>query len=385
MAGSKSASLIALSTTAFALPGIARADAPPVESTLSYKFSNYQEDDLSRSEVLFGDLDRYDIDVHQFHLLTPLGRNMSFQLDASHDSLSGASPWFTSADANGNPVVNLSGASGIRDQRTDVSAGGRYFLNNGSFGGNVGYSEEDDYRAFYFGISGERHFNNDLTTLALAVSYSDDEIFPTDAELFNRPIDENKHSTSVAMSVSQIINATATFQSALSVTQLSGFLSDPYKLRDVRPDEKTQFAWSNSVRKYIVAADAALHANYRFYHDDYGISSHTFDMAWHQNINRTFQLVPAVRYYSQSAADFFTNIDDVFNPLTEFQSSDYRLSAFGAISGSLSLIANLDVWTASLQIERYLASEKYSAYAVNQPSTALVQYFRVSFGLDYTF
>ncbi|MBL6905282.1 MAG: hypothetical protein ISR27_07125, partial [Pseudomonadales bacterium] len=66
MKNSDSANIIALSSTALALPGIALADAPPTQSTASYKLSNYQEDDLSRSEVPSGELNRYDIDVHQF-------------------------------------------------------------------------------------------------------------------------------------------------------------------------------------------------------------------------------------------------------------------------------------------------------------------------------
>ncbi|MBT7225855.1 MAG: hypothetical protein HN872_04515, partial [Gammaproteobacteria bacterium] len=47
MKNSDSANIIALSSTALALPGIALADAPPTQSTASYKLSNYQEDDLS--------------------------------------------------------------------------------------------------------------------------------------------------------------------------------------------------------------------------------------------------------------------------------------------------------------------------------------------------
>ena len=72
MKNNASRSIIALSSTALALPGIALADAPPTKSTISYKFSNYQEDELSRSEAPFGELERYDIDVHQFKLVSPL-------------------------------------------------------------------------------------------------------------------------------------------------------------------------------------------------------------------------------------------------------------------------------------------------------------------------
>ncbi|MCH8265192.1 MAG: DUF3570 domain-containing protein [Proteobacteria bacterium] len=381
----RSRSLLALSTTALALPGIAGADAPPVESTLSYKISNYKEDDLSRSEVPFGDLDRYDIDVHQFQLITPIGRNMALRIEANYESLSGASPWFTLAGSDGKPIVSLSGASGIRDRRSEISVGASYYLENGSISGNIGYSEEDDYRAVYAGLSGERHFNNDNTTLSAGLSYSSDDISPTDAKLFNRVTDEHKNSASAYFSVSQLINQVSSIQSGFSITEQSGFLSDPYKLRDVRPGDKTQLAWTTSYRRFFTTADAALHLNYRLYHDDFGVSSHTLDTAWHQNIGRSYRLIPALRYYSQSAADFFTNIDDLTQPLTVPQSSDYRLSAFGAISGSISLVADFGKWSATLTAERYIAKEKYSAYEVSQPSTALVAYKRLSFGIDYSF
>lgn len=281
-----SPSLLALSTTALALPGIASADAPPVDSTLSYKISNYQEDDLSRSEVPFGDLERYDIDIHQFQLVTPVGRDFSLQVNANYESLSGASPWFTVAGEDGKPIVALSGASRIEDSRAELSLGGSYYLENGSVSGNIGYSKEDDYRALYGGINGERHFNAEATTLGFGLSYSSDDIFPTDAPLFDRVVSAHKNSSSAFLSVSQIINQFSSFQSGFSLTQQSGFLSDPYKLRDVRPEDKTQLAWTNSYRYFYGKADAALHINYRLYHDDFGISSHTLDAAWHQNIGR---------------------------------------------------------------------------------------------------
>ncbi len=381
----RSRSLIALSTSALALPGIALSDSPPVETTLAYKFSNYKEDDLSRSEAPFSDLERYDIDVHQFQLLSPVGRNMALQVYASHETLTGASPWFTSSDTNGNPIVSLSGASGISDKRSELSVGGRYYMQNGTIGANVGYSEEDDYKATYFGIDGVRNFNNDMTTVTIGFSFSSDDIFPTDALLFNRVISKDKRSASLAFSVSQVINQISTIQSTVSITELTGFLSDPYKLRDSRPENKTQVAWATSYRQFFDSANAALHINYRLYHDDFGIDSQTLEFAWHQNLNSSWQLVPSVRYYSQSAADFFINIDDFLNPLTNFQSSDYRLSAFGAFSGGLSVIQDFGEWSANFTAERYVSDEKYSTYAVAQPSTALTRYFRISLGIEFAF
>jgi len=377
--------LLALSTTALALPGIAAADAPPPFSTLSYKFSNYREDDMSRRETPFGERDRYDIDVHQLRLITPTGRNTSIQIDANQESMSGASPWFTIAGTDGKPLVNLSGASGISDNRRELSIAGSYYFESATLNASTGYSEEDDYRSRYFGISGQVSFNQDLTTVSAGLSYADDNIFPTDAELFNRVISESKFSTSTFVSLSQIINQTTTFQTALSITEQSGFLSDPYKLRDVRPEARTQLSLSNSYRQFFIAADAALHVNYRYYHDDFGVSSHTLESAWYQNLANSVQLIPHLRYYSQSAADFYHNVDNFLLPTTEYQSSDYRLSAYGAVSGGLNLVTTLGDWLFSLNTERYLANEKYSVYSVTQPGAGLVKYFRVSLGVEYTF
>ncbi|MBT8145763.1 MAG: DUF3570 domain-containing protein [Gammaproteobacteria bacterium] len=383
--GSGSKKLLALSTTALALPGIAAADAPPTFSTLSYKFTNYQEDDVSRREAPFGERERYDIDVHQLRLISPTGRNTSIQIDANQESMSGASPWFNTANADGDPIVNLSGASGIKDSRRELSIAGSYYLDNATLSASTGYSVENDYRSRYYGLSGQTNFNQDLTTVAVGVSYADDEIFPSDAELFNRVRQESKFSTSAFVSLSQIINQTSTFQTALSITEQSGFLSDPYKLRDVRPEQRTQLALTNSYRQFFVAADAALHINYRYYHDDFGISSHTLDAGWYQNLGDSIQLIPHLRYYSQSAADFYSNVDNFLLPVTEYQSSDYGLSSYGAISGGVNLVASLGDWLVSLNTERYIANEKYSAYDVKQPGAGLVRYLRISLGVEYSF
>ena len=56
----------------------------------------------------------------------------------------------------------------------------------------------------------------------------------------------------MAVSLSQVLNPVASFQTALSLTGQSGYLSDPYKLQDSRPDEKTQIAFSNSLRYFFI-------------------------------------------------------------------------------------------------------------------------------------
>ena len=59
------------------------AATQPVESTLSVGVSNYHEADVPPHLVVGGDNRRYDVDIRQFRLLTPVGRNWSLGLDLS--------------------------------------------------------------------------------------------------------------------------------------------------------------------------------------------------------------------------------------------------------------------------------------------------------------
>ena len=90
-----------------------------------------------------------------------------------------------------------------------------------------------------------------------------------------------------------------------------------------------------------------------------------------------------MRYYSQSAADFFTPEND-FSGLPLFNSSDYRLSAYGALSGALQVQASINDMTISFVLERYLSDDSYSFYDGGK-SPAIVDFTRVSLGLGYSF
>ncbi|MGV3592615.1 MAG: DUF3570 domain-containing protein [Gammaproteobacteria bacterium] len=382
-----SRALLALTASALALPGLAppaRGDAPPAFSTASLRVSTYREDDLDSAARLAGSAERYDIDIYQLRLQMPVGDSYALTLNSSYESMSGASPWYTIRRGDGSTGVIMSGAT-ISEQRRDLSANVRRYLDNGAIGITLGGSHENDFDALSGSIDAERHFNDKLTTLAGGLSYSDDELDPTQQQGFVRILAADKRSRSAFVSISQIVNQNDLVQTGISVTHLTGYLSDPYKLNDKRPDERTQYAWTTAWRHFVPAANAALQADYRFYHDDFGIDSHTLDLAWHQNIGSDWQLVPGVRYYSQRAADFFTQ-QLVFAPFAAqpFQSTDFRLSNYGAWSGSLKVQWNVEDFTVSASAERYYADADFASFD-GLESPALVDFTRLSFGLDYRF
>ena len=374
--------LLALSTAALSLPAFAASQ--PSEIELSLKTSVYKEGDVPIHRVLDGSDERYDIDIQQFYLLTPVARNWSLTLNASHETMSGASPWYTVPGIDGKPTLVMSGAT-IRDSRTELSVAVNRYMGNASFGVGLTHSQEDDYEADAIVLSAEWDFNNKLSTLALGLSYSDDKIEPTDALLFGRVQKEDKRSRSFSISWTQVLNKTSLLQSGLSVTKQDGYLTDPYKLRDVRPDERLEWALSLRYRKFFENADGALHLDYRYYHDDFGVHSHTVQTTWYQNINERFQLVPSLRYYSQREADFYLAIDDFTLPLIVNQSSDYRLSTYGAYTFGLKGIFRHNTWSVNVSLDRYISSDKYALSDARFKHPALLDFSLVSVGFDIRF
>ena len=348
--------LTALTVAAMSLPAFSATQ--PVESTVSFGISNYQEADIPQHLVIGGDTRRYDVGIRQFRLLTPVGRRWSLDLGASQENMSGASPWATVMGSDGNPKLIMSGAT-IEDSRTEVNVSATRYGENNSVALALTQSNEDDYKANALGLSGEWAFNEDRTMLSLGLSYSSDTIEPSDAAIFGRVLRAKRKTRSFSAGIAQIIDRASAIFAGLSVTGHDGYLSDPYKLRDVRPDERLEWALGVRYRRFLDSPGAALHLDYRYYDDDWNIVSHTLQLSWYQNIGDAFQIVPNLRYYSQSEAEFYRPSDNFGLPLDISQSSDFRLSTYGAITLGLKGIIQQPGWSLTISTDHYVGREKY--------------------------
>ena len=365
-----------------ALPAFAAPQ--PVETIVAIKATTYQEEDVPQRDVLAGSDERYKIDIGQFRLLTPVGEKWSLGVDVAYETMSGASPWGTIMGADGEASLIMSGAT-IRDKRTEVSLTATHHGESRSISVGLTSSDEDDYEARAVAISGEWEMNNKLSTLSLGVSYSNDDIEPTDALSFGRVQREEKKSRSLSAGWAQVLNKNSVLHVGLDVTDHDGYLSDPYKLRDVRPDEKLEWALSLKYRRYFDNQNAALHLDYRYYDDDWGINSHTFYTGWHQNFGDNVRVVPNVRYYSQNEADFYRGTDDFGLATSVNQSSDFRLSGYGAYTMGVKLIYSALQWDVSLSLDRYISDKSYGHDASDQSHPALLSFNMTSVGLNFRF
>jgi hypothetical protein len=109
------------------------------------------------------------------------------------------------------------------------------------------------------------------------------------------------------------------------------------------------------LNRYVPAYDATLKLSYRYLHDSFGSDSHAIEAAWRQPLPMDFALTPSLRYYTQSAADFYHDppFPQGFVP-GEPYTADTRLSAFGAFTPALrveKLFA--DGWTIDVAVAYY--------------------------------
>ncbi|MFO7979159.1 MAG: DUF3570 domain-containing protein, partial [Bacteroidales bacterium] len=68
---------------------------------------------------------------------------------------------------------------------------------------------------------------------------------------------------------------------------------------------------------------------YRYYFDDWGIQSHTFDAELAIKLGQNFTIFPSYRFYNQTAADYFAPFEELLST-DEYYTSDYDLSKFDA-------------------------------------------------------
>ena len=393
--------LSALTSAALALSGVfapfgAIYAAAPTDTAVSYRYSHYQEPDLETNDVVSGSTDRYTIDAHLLAVSGPLGAGFGYSLMAQGEILSGALPLDTELNEDDGTVdVVMSGAS-IEEQRIGGTASLGYYFSRGSVALNTGFSTEDDYQSTRVGLSGDVNFNNKQTVVGYGLSQTSDVIDPEDDRLYLNsefpilPGEEGvRDISSYYLSVSRVLTPSSQVQFGLSYTQRDGYLHDPYMRIDRRPETRNEITYQVSYRRYIDTNDSAVHFDYRYFEDNWGIDSYTTTIAVYRNIKR-LQLIPSIRHYLQTGATFYTPYQptDAQGDLIRYnyQSNDARLSDFGAFSVGMKARLTFGDFVGIFGTEYYKASQEYSPGRSDfLANPSLVEFFRVTVGFDYTF
>ncbi len=249
-----------------------------------------------------------------------------------------------------------------------------------------GISIENDYESRFGNLNGRWDFNQKLTSLNLGLSYTNsstaairdhdaspyitDKFFLGHIEQVGglKTMHGKREDWATSLALTQVLNKDALVEASIGYTRSTGYMENPYKAMTIvfvdpdqdteflngtvkafleqRPDQRNQVNLGSRYIQHVDMLDAALHLDYRFFHDDWGINAHTFEADWVQPVGTTWTVTPKVRYYSQDAADFYAPYlisrqaySRFYDPkkLPANFSSDQRLSGFGALSGGVTV------------------------------------------------
>lgn len=277
----------------------------------------------------------------------PVGENYDLSVAATLDSVSGASPQYVS-NQSGRPVHTLTSAS-IRDERRAADLRLTRHFDEGSLALGATVSTEHDYLSQGISADLRLDFNDKNTTLALGLGETNDRIGAST----NPRLDEGRRTRDLLVGITQLLSPLSLIQSNLAYSDGSGYFNDPYKYtisffsgvrapivhNDTRPDTRRAISWLTRYRHYLPAWQSAVGAEYRYYRSDWGIVAHTVELNATRDYGAGLKLTPSLRYYSQTAADFYAPIGMSRSGLG---TSDARLGAFGA-------------WTAGLKAQKTFA------------------------------
>lgn len=393
----RSPALVALTASALAALTGGRAQAQAADAgaapQVDYRYSFYREDALPADQVAAGDGERYEISTHQLRFTQPAGDATVLGADLAFEAMSGASPRFVQPDASGRPIQVMSGAS-IEDQRGDalLRVTRRKAGTAATFA--AGYSGENDYAALNGAVELEHALDDTVTTLSASVGYSSDTLEPTQGATPTGTLHDRRSAATGRVGYARVLGPVTAVQTSVSYTLHDGYLADPYKeawivsaadtVPDTRPGRRAQLAWLTRLRHFFKGPDAALHLDYRYYHDDWEVDAHTVELAWHQHVGGSVRVAPNLRYYSQSQAYFYAPFYQA--PRADgLAASDYRLAPYGAIDAGVTVSWSTGDWHTSLRYERYASDADYALGAVAVENPGLVDFQVVSLGVKKTF
>jgi hypothetical protein len=334
---------VSLLSAALALPGLAatlagglaRAEEPPDHGSIDLKYLYYRDWQPGGS--------RMRVSAPSVHILAPLENRFALEGAFVMDMISGASPLFHDT---------LSGASGlgVNDLRKAADVQLTRFFERASVGARFAYSTEHDYLSRSLGLDARVSSADSNTTLALGVAQAEDDI-----DSVNRvALGKHKRTTEIMAGVTRVLSPDDVVQSNLTYAQGHGYYDDPYKAIDLRPDHRNQVAWLTRWNHYVGAVDATLRLSARYYRDSFGVRALAFGGEWVQPLG-SWTITPSLRYYTQSAADFYHGppFPQGFK-LDQPYSADERLSAFGALTAGVKVMRSFaEGWRADLKAEFY--------------------------------
>ncbi|HTT05100.1 MAG TPA: DUF3570 domain-containing protein [Steroidobacteraceae bacterium] len=299
---------------AFALIAVVQADVLP--------------DD--RSDVLYHHFEGGGITVQGPSVLIrkKVGDAVSFSYQYYLDMISSAS------------IDVVSQASPYKEHRTQQNVGVDFLHNNTLYSAGYISSIEPDYNSKTAFLNISQSLFGDLTTINFGYTQGSDAVGRVDKGVV-QPFRADADRKNYAVGLSQVLTRNMLLGLNFEVDSSAGYLHSPY--RSVRyvdptvlrgysyqperyPDTRTSNAASLQL-KYYLPLHSALDGSYRFFGDTWGIRASTYQVGYTQSLWNHWTLDGSVRYYTQTHADFYSDLFPYANA-QNFLARDRELAQF---------------------------------------------------------
>lgn len=289
------------------------------------------------------------------------------------------------------PANTLPMDKGFRDHRGALSLGWSQPLGAITEVGVGGsFSLERDYQALGLNTHAAQTFNGNNTTVSLALNAEFDTStpfggIPTPLAVmsadFKTPASRDKSQLGFVVGITQMVTRRWLMQLNYSFDRQSGYQNDPYRiisqidpvsgeplqnLYENRPEKRQSQSvfWENKLSLGPAITDLSA----RYYKDSWGITSKTVELSERLNFGSVFYLEPDVRWYSQTAANFFQYFLVGGQALPTYATSDLRLGKFDALTYGAKI-----GFTISKRSEIYIKAAYYDQTGNGHPSDAIGQ------------
>jgi len=165
--------------------------------------------------------------------------------------------------------------------------------------------------------------------------------------------------------ITQVLTPVTVANLVLNHTQQSGFLATTWysvfvngvEMSESVPSSRRRDSMTMRVRQSL-GDHNAVELGYRFYEDDWGITSRTYEARYfHYVFGKKFLMEPNYRYYDQMGASFF---DRVFSAPLRFMTSDPDLGDFDGRSFGLKGTLIKSTWLPGRRADVSLSFDRYS-------------------------
>lgn len=227
-------------------------------------------------------------------------------------------------------------ASPYKDKREEYGVGIDYLHGNSLLGVNLSSSKENDYLADSFGLNVSHDLPGGLTTIHLGYSQGHDIVQRVDTSF-----EDEINRYNFRLGVTQVLTRSLLLGVDFEDIAEEGYLSNPYRSARVLgaslPERYPRTRDSQAIAVRAVQAFSSesrpaissLRAEYRYFQDNWGISSNTLTFTLQRYFGDRVLGEARYRYYQQSAASFYS---DNFTTEMVYMARDKELSTFSSHS-----------------------------------------------------